>query len=68
MDLPKRPFTNNGSGQSIVHFIETAPSVLREVPWITIRECKVSACTCIEYMYCMMYDVLCVHVHVLVIR
>ena len=28
----------NGSS---VHFIETSPSVLREVPWITYREYKV---------------------------
>ena len=40
MDLPRRPPVE-GCDKSIVHFIETAPSVLREVPWITTREYKV---------------------------
>ncbi len=31
-------------GASTVHFIETAPSVLREVPFITYHEHKVSYC------------------------
>ena len=29
------------SGTPIIHFVETAPSVLRELPWILLKEHKV---------------------------
>ena len=31
--------------QAVVHFIETAPSVLRDVPWLKVREYKVYTVT-----------------------
>ena len=30
----------------VIHFVETAPSVLREMPWVQLREHKVD-----RYMY-----------------
>ena len=27
---------------TVVHFVETSPSLLREMPWITLKEYKVS--------------------------
>ena len=29
---------NEQQGNTVVHFIETAPSVLREVPWLKVIE------------------------------
>ena len=26
---------------TVVHFVETSPSLLREIPWITLKEYKV---------------------------
>ena len=40
MNLPRYPPVE-GCDNSTVHFVETAPSVFREVPWITSREYKV---------------------------
>lgn len=44
MNLPRdhKGSESNPAGLPTVHFVETAPSVLREVPWITYREYKVS--------------------------
>ncbi len=41
-----------------IHFIETEPSVLRDVPWIQLREHKVYCYTChvaipILWKYCL---------------
>ncbi len=43
-DQPQNGGIGNGNG-STVHFIETSPSVLREVPFITYREYKVHTYT-----------------------
>ena len=32
---------------TVVHFVETSPSVLREMPWITLKEHKVSLPSCL---------------------
>lgn len=40
VNLPRYPPVE-GCDNSTVHFVETAPSVFREVPWITSREYKV---------------------------
>ena len=34
--------TGSGDQLTVVHFVETSPSVLREMPWITLKEHKVS--------------------------
>ena len=44
MNLPQdhKGSESVAAGMPTIHFVETAPSVLREVPWITYREYKVS--------------------------
>lgn len=37
--IPVSPFMID---TPVIHFIETAPSVLRELPWVKLREHKVS--------------------------
>ena len=31
-------------GTSTIHFVETEPSILREMPWIQLKEYKVVPC------------------------
>ncbi len=35
-----------------VHFVETQPSVFREVPWVRLHECKVRMCNCDAVCVC----------------
>ena len=39
---------NEQQGKTVVHFIETAPSVLREVPWLKVMEYEVPI-VCVLY-------------------
>ena len=48
-DTPMQPEGQEGQPRAksvfpTIHFVETAPSVLRELPWILLREHKVRTC------------------------
>ena len=36
------PLNQSTFNPPVIHFIETAPSVLREMPWVNLREHKAS--------------------------
>ena len=46
--LKATPFSvNSGEAVTCLNFVETGPSVLREMPWITVKEHKVHTIDCL---------------------
>ena len=57
-DTPMQPEGQEGQPRTkslfpTIHFVETAPSVLRELPWILLREYKVRIWSCVIRSECL---------------
>ena len=43
---------------STIHFVESAPSILREMPWILIKDSTVNICNCSTLYFYIQFDII----------